>query len=290
MQFVVVTGMSGAGKSQAVNALEDIGYYCVDNMPPKLLVHFFKLPQTQEGDFPQKIAIVVDSRGGTMFSDLFQGLEQIKEMGYTYRILYLDARDDVIVTRYKETRRKHPLLDENHPSMQEALLRERELLRPALDQADYIIDTTLLNAAQLKEKVATLFLEENKQKMLINCTSFGFKYGIPSDADLVFDVRCLPNPYYVPALKEHTGLDPVVREFVFSHPEAQGLYERITDLLKFTIPFYEKEGKRQLVVAFGCTGGKHRSVSFAYRTGEWLKEEKENVFVSHRDIKKSKTN
>ena len=200
MRFVVVTGMSGAGKSQAVNALEDIGYYCVDNMPPKLLVHFFQLRQSQESQFPGKIAIVVDSRGGRMFTDLFRGLEQLKQMGYSYTILYLDARDDVIVTRYKETRRKHPLLDEEHPSMQEALKQERELLRPARDQADYIIDTSLLSAAQLKEQVAALFLKEKKEKMLITCTSFGFKYGIPSDADLVFDVRCLPNPFYIPEL------------------------------------------------------------------------------------------
>ncbi|MDD3192921.1 MAG: RNase adapter RapZ [Oscillospiraceae bacterium] len=289
MRFVVVTGMSGAGKSQAVNALEDIGYYCVDNMPPKLLVHFFQLRQGQEGQFPEKIAIVVDSRGGKMFSDLFRGLEQLKEMGYAYSILYLDARDDVIVTRYKETRRKHPLLDEDHPSMQDALAEERTLLRPALDQADYVIDTSLLSTAQLKEQVVALFLKEQKEKMLITCTSFGFKYGIPSDADLVFDVRCLPNPFYVPGLKNKTGLDQEVRDYVFSHAEAQQLYQKIQDLLNFTIPLYEKEGKRQLVVAFGCTGGKHRSVSFAWRVAQALQADKENVFVSHRDIRKVKT-
>ena len=287
MRFVVVTGMSGAGKSQAVNALEDIGYYCVDNMPPKLLVHFFQLRQSQESQFPGKIAIVVDSRGGRMFTDLFRGLEQLKQMGYSYTILYLDARDDVIVTRYKETRRKHPLLDEKHPSMQEALKQERELLRPARDQADYIIDTSLLSAAQLKEQVAALFLKEKKEKMLITCTSFGFKYGIPSDADLVFDVRCLPNPFYIPELKYKTGLDQQVRDYVCSHEQAQQLYRKIEDLLKFTIPLYEKEGKRQLVVAFGCTGGKHRSVSFAWRTAQVLKAQEENVFVSHRDVRKA---
>ena len=221
MHFVVVTGMSGAGKSQAVNALEDIGYYCIDNMPPKLLVHFFQLRHGQEGRFPAKIAIVVDSRGGRMFTDLFRGLEQLEQMGYSYTILYLDARDDVIITRYKETRRKHPLLDEEHPSMQQALEQERELLRPALDQADYVIDTSLLSATQLKEQVAALFLKEKKEKMLITCTSFGFKYGIPSDADLVFDVRCLPNPFYVPSLKNKTGLDQEVRDYVFSHEEAR---------------------------------------------------------------------
>lgn len=163
MHFVVVTGMSGAGKSQAVNALEDIGYYCIDNMPPKLLVHFFQLRQGQEGRFPAKIAIVVDSRGGRMFTDLFRGLEQLEQMGYSYTILYLDARDDVIITRYKETRRKHPLLDEEHPSMQQALEQERELLRPALDQADYVIDTSLLSATQLKEQVAALFLKKKEK-------------------------------------------------------------------------------------------------------------------------------
>ena len=286
MRFVVVTGMSGAGKSQAVNALEDIGFYCVDNMPPKLLVHFFALRQEKKEQFPKKIAIVVDSRGGRMFSDLFRGLEQLKEMGYSYDILYLDARDDVIVTRYKETRRKHPLLDEEHPSMQEALELERELLRPARDQATYVIDTSLLGAAQLKEQVAALFLKEKKEKMLITCTSFGFKYGVPFDADLVFDVRCLPNPFYIPELKSKTGLDPEVRDYVFSHQQAVLLYRKIQELLDFTIPLYETEGKRQLVVAFGCTGGKHRSVSFAWKAAQTMKEQGENVFVTHRDIRK----
>jgi UPF0042 nucleotide-binding protein len=286
MRFVVVTGMSGAGKSQAVNALEDIGFYCVDNMPPKLLVHFFALRQEKKEQFPKKIAIVVDSRGGRMFSDLFRGLEQLKEMGYSYDILYLDARDDVIVTRYKETRRKHPLLDEEHPSMQEALELERELLRPARDQATYVIDTSLLGAAQLKEQVAALFLKEKKEKMFITCTSFGFKYGVPFDADLVFDVRCLPNPFYIPELKSKTGLDPEVRDYVFSHQQAVLLYRKIQELLDFTIPLYEKEGKRQLVVAFGCTGGKHRSVSFAWKAAQTMKEQGENVFVTHRDIRK----
>ena len=256
-------------------------------MPPKLLVHFFQLRQGQEGRFPAKIAIVVDSRGGRMFTDLFRGLEQLEQMGYSYTILYLDARDDVIITRYKETRRKHPLLDEEHPSMQQALEQERELLRPALDQADYVIDTSLLSATQLKEQVAALFLKEKKEKMLITCTSFGFKYGIPSDADLVFDVRCLPNPFYVPSLKNKTGLDQEVRDYVFSHEEARQLYRKIEDLLEFTIPLYEKEGKRQLVVAFGCTGGKHRSVSFAWRAAQALKAREENVFVSHRDVRKA---
>ncbi len=286
MRFVVVTGMSGAGKSQAVNALEDIGFYCIDNMPPKLLVHFFRLRQDQQGQFPEKIAIVVDSRGGRMFSDLFRGLDQLKQMGYSYQILYLDARDDVIVTRYKETRRKHPLLDEEHPSMQAALERERELLRPARDQADYVIDTSLLGAGQLKEQIAALFLKEKKEKMLITCTSFGFKYGIPFDADLVFDVRCLPNPFYIPELKNKTGLDPEVRDYVFSHEEARQLYEKIQELLDFTIPLYEKEGKRQLVVSFGCTGGKHRSVSFAWKAASMMREQGENVYVTHRDIRK----
>ena len=186
-------------------------------------VQFFQLRQGQEGRFPAKIAIVVDSRGGRMFTDLFRGLEQLEQMGYSYTILYLDARDDVIITRYKETRRKHPLLDEEHPSMQQALEQEREALRPALDQADYVIDTSLLSATQLKEQVAALFLKEKKEKMLITCTSFGFKYGIPSDADLVFDVRCLPNPFYVPSLKNKTGLDQEVRDYVFSDEEAAAI-------------------------------------------------------------------
>ena len=162
---------------------------------PKLLVHFFRLRQDQQGQFPEKIAIVVDSRGGRMFSDLFRGLDQLKQMGYSYQILYLDARDDVIVTRYKETRRKHPLLDEEHPSMQAALERERELLRPARDQADYVIDTSLLGAGQLKEQIAALFFKEKKEKMLITCTSFGFKYGIPFDADLVLTCVVCPTRF-----------------------------------------------------------------------------------------------
>ncbi|MBQ1237687.1 MAG: RNase adapter RapZ [Oscillospiraceae bacterium] len=286
MRFVIVTGMSGAGKSQAINALEDLGYYCVDNMPPKLLLPFFRLGETEQlGD---KIAIVVDSRGGEMFSDLFGGLEELKKMGYTWRILYLDARDDVIVTRYKETRRRHPLMDEEAPSMKEALEKERKLLRPALDQADYIIDTSLLSSTQLKSQVEQLFLQERREKMLINCTAFGFKYGVPTDADLVFDVRCLPNPFYIPELKELTGLDEKVRDYVFSHEESEQLFQKIRELLELTIPLYEKEGKRQLVVAFGCTGGKHRSVSFAWRMAELLRQEQENVYFTGRDFRKVK--
>ena len=286
MRFVIVTGISGAGKSQAINALEDLGYYCVDNMPPKLLLPFFRLRQTSQlGD---KIAIVVDSRGGDMFADLFDGLKELKEMGYSWSILYLDARDDVILNRYKETRRRHPLMDEDAPSMQEALAKERKLLRPALDQADFVIDTSLLNSTQLKSQVEQLFLRERGEKMLINCTAFGFKYGVPTDADLVFDVRCLPNPFYIPELKELTGLDERVREYVFSHEESQQLFQKIKELLQLTIPLYEKEGKRQLVVAFGCTGGKHRSVSFAWRMAEDLRREQENVFFTGRDFRKVK--
>lgn len=283
MRFVVITGMSGAGKSQAVNALEDIGYYCVDNIPPKLLVHFFTLKEFEENAFPDKIAIVVDSRGGEMFKDLFEGLDQLERMGYSYQILFLDCKDEAIISRYKLTRRKHPLVSEQTPNMADALEKERALLRPAMHRADYKIDTTFLTAKELKEQVVSVFSSETAEKIMINCLSFGFTYGIPTDADLVFDVRCLPNPFYIEELKHKTGLDQSVRDYVFSFSQANDLYDKILDILRFTIPLYRKEGRRQLVVAFGCTGGKHRSVSFALRAAADLKNDGENVFVNHRD-------
>ena len=286
MQLIIVTGLSGAGKSKAVDILEDIGFFCVDNMPPKLVPAFAQL-LLKSTEQPSKAAIVIDIRAGDAFKDLFYPMDLIKEMGCDFKILFIDAANETLVNRYKETRRKHPLSYKYKGSIDAAINAEREILRPIRKMADYIIDTTNLKPAILKERVASLFLENIKSMMPIQCMSFGFKYGIPADADLVFDVRCLPNPFYVDELKELTGLDEQVREYVMKWEQAQGLVPKLLDLIDYLVPLYREEGKSQLIVAIGCTGGRHRSVAFAELVYKHLSEDKGmNVMVSHRDISK----
>lgn len=285
MEFIIVTGMSGAGKSQAIDLLEDIGFYCVDNVPPKLLAKFAELSM-QPGSNIQRIALVVDVRSKSMFADLFMGLEELRRNDYRYHILFLDAADDVLIRRYKETRRKHPLISEEISSMPEAIRVERDMLKRVKEMADYVIDTSLLSATQLKKWISGLFVKEQGRAMSVDCLSFGFKYGLPVDADLVFDVRCLPNPFYLPELKELTGLDDAVREYVLGFEQARGLASRLLDLVDYLIPLYVEEGKSRLVIAMGCTGGKHRSVVFAELLSEYLKESAIPVTVNHRDMRK----
>lgn len=287
MQLVIITGLSGAGKTRAINVLEDIGFFCADNMPPMLIPKFAELCSQSDGKI-SKIAVVTDIRGGNMFSGLVDSLDEMKKNGYQYKILFLDCRDDVLIRRYKETRRKHPLVDSENASVENAIAVERVMLKKIKSMADYIIDTSILSTAQLKERISALFLEDNSSGMLVNCMSFGFKYGLPGEADLVFDVRCLPNPFYYDELKPKSGLDKEVHDYVLSFEESRTFLSKIKDLIDFTLPLYTNEGKSQLVVAIGCTGGKHRSVTFAQELSKYLNEKGIIAIANHRDITKDR--
>lgn len=285
MEFLIVTGLSGAGKSRAIDALEDIGFYCVDNIPPKLITTFYEMCQKAQSTF-SRVAVVTDIRGGDMFSSLFETLEEMRTDKQDYRILFLDASDTVLINRYKETRRKHPLAENNLGSLEQAVRLERDILRPVREKADYIIDTSLISPAQLKERISSLFLGDASEALIVHCVSFGFKYGIPAEADLVFDVRCLPNPFYLEELKHLTGLDAPVREYVMQFPQTQGVITRLVDLVDYMLPLYCDEGKSQLMIAIGCTGGKHRSVTLAQYLYNHLLENGHRTSVNHRDIRK----
>ena len=267
--------------------MEDIGYYCVDNLPPKMVRAFTDLCM-QADQKAEKVAIVIDARSREIFGDIFDELEEFFESASGFRILFLDCDDATLIQRYKETRRRHPLMDEQNTSIEEAVAQERSLLERMRQNADYVVDTTYLSVNQLREKIVAMFLDDKNQSMLVNCMSFGFKYGLPKEADLVFDVRCLPNPFYVPELKSQTGLDAPVREYVLQWEQAQNLIPKLFDLVDYLLPLYRDEGKTQLTIAVGCTGGKHRSVVFAQLLGEHMKEQKVRTTVTHRDIAKHK--
>jgi len=284
MAFVIITGVSGAGKSRAVNSLEDLGFYCADNMPPALIPKFADLCLQTDGKIID-VAIVTDVRGGILFSSFFEGLDELKKQGGDYKILFLDADDAVLMRRFQETRRKHPL-SEPGVTISEAIIREREMLRPARERADYIIDTSNLSPAQLKERLAVLFMGKNTTGLLVNCVSFGFKYGTPTEADLIFDVRCFPNPFYIDELKNFTGLDRPVRDYVFSSDSMQKFMKMLYEMIDFLLPLYAEEGKSQLVVAIGCTGGKHRSVTIAEALYKHILDKDMRASVNHRDIQK----
>lgn len=285
MELLIVTGMSGAGKSQAANALEDMGYYCVDNIPPTIIPAFVELSSVK-GKTLNKIAIVTDIRGGELFADITKVLSELKERKIDYKILFLDASNEVLVKRYKENRRKHPLSSNDGFSILHGVEKEREILKVIRQSADYIIDTTYTSVQQLKNSISSMFLGSINNILKINCKSFGFKYGNDSEADVVFDVRCLPNPFYVEELRPKTGLDKEIRDYVMDSPESKSFFEKLTDFLDVAVPLYAKEGKSQLVIAFGCTGGKHRSVTFAELVGQYLKEKKFDCIITHRDINK----
>ena len=285
MELLIVTGMSGAGKSRAVNALEDIGFYCVDNLPPRLIPKFAELCMQSQEPIP-RVAIVVDIRGGKWFDRLPEILQELKDQCGDYKILFLECDSQVLKRRYKDTRRQHPLLAETNGSLSEAIERERAMLHDLRRQTDYLIDTTHLSPAQLKESVVSLFLDNADAGMSITCMSFGFKYGYPEEADLVMDVRCFANPFYVDELRHKTGLDADVREYVLNDPHIAGFQQRLYDLIEYMLPLYRNEGKSQLVIAIGCTGGKHRSVTVAEGLFEHLREQGLRVNVRHRDIRK----
>jgi UPF0042 nucleotide-binding protein len=282
MRFVIVTGLSGAGKTLAIRYMEDMGFFCVDNLPPKLIPKFAELCYQSSGKI-DKIAIVVDIRGGGFFDDLFECLYNLKELGYDYEILFLDANDDVLIKRYKESRRMHPLVREGR--VIQGINMERERLKSVKEKATYVIDTSYMQPRQLKETLLNLFGDSQAtQSMVISVVSFGYKNGILLDADLVFDVRFLPNPFYIDELKNHTGKDPDVRKYIFSFPETQIFLNKMEDMLDFLIPYYIKEGKSQLVIGIGCTGGKHRSVAIADAIYEMLRGKGHRVNIAHRDM------
>lgn len=285
MEFLIVTGMSGAGKSRAVDALEDIGYYCVDNLPPVLLAQFAEL-FSRSKEQVQRVALIVDSRGAAGVEDFDKGLKDMREREISYRVMFLDCEDEVLVRRYKETRRRHPLTDIGDASVSEAIIRERRLLEHIKLVADYLIDTSNLTSAQLREQIVQMFLENPDTAMTIQCMSFGFKYGAPHEADITLDVRCFPNPFYVDELKHRTGLDKEVRDYVLACEESREFEKRMFSLIDYMLPLYRNEGKSQLVIAIGCTGGKHRSVTFTEELAAHLKELGIHAIINHRDISK----
>lgn len=285
MNFLIVTGLSGSGKSGVINVLEDIGYYCIDNIPPQLIPKFAEICIKSE-KIIHNVAIVTDIRGGELFLELDKGLSYFKENDLNYKILFLDAADEVLIKRYKETRRRHPLDEASHGSIQRAIAMEREMLMSVREKADYYIDTSELSMAQLKENVYGLFLDNPADSMVVKVMSFGFKYGCAREADLVFDVRCLPNPFYIPELKAHTGLESCVSDYVMQFDQSKELLKKLEDMISFLIPLYHHEGKSQLVIAFGCTGGKHRSVTFAENMFKYLEENGVKCRICHRDISK----
>lgn len=283
MKFLIVTGMSGAGKSQAIKSLEDLGFYCVDNLPPTLIAKFAEVCFKTGGKI-DKIAIVADIRGRTFFDDLLGSLSTLDEEGYRYEVMYLEATDETLVKRYKETRRKHPLAPDGR--IINGINIERKKLRGIRERADRIINTSKLTNKELNEEILLAYgdLGQIEKPLLINVVSFGFKYGIPVDADLVMDVRFIPNPYYIAELKPFSGQDKPVKEYVLSRNETKQFLDKFTDMLDFLIPNYKIEGKRQLIVAIGCTGGRHRSVAIAHKLCEVLNHRGHSVTVDDRDI------
>ncbi|WP_129596597.1 RNase adapter RapZ [Anaerophilus nitritogenes] len=281
MKFVIITGLSGAGKSQAMKSMEDMGFYCVDNLPPALIPKFTELCFHAQGEI-EKIALVIDIRGGKFFNDLFESLDIIKKQGYNYEILFLEASDQVIIKRFKETKRVHPLSPQGR--IIDGISAERERLAKLKEKAKYIVDTSNLTSYQLKYEIKKMYMEGVKtDNLTIFIQSFGFKKGILIDADLVFDVRFLPNPHYIENLRDFTGNDQSVREYVMKWPESIAFVEKLNDMIDFLIPLYIKEGKSQLVIGIGCTGGKHRSVTIANILYETLKEKGHRVIINHRD-------
>ncbi|MBV7271606.1 RNase adapter RapZ [Clostridiaceae bacterium UIB06] len=283
MRFIIVTGLSGAGKTQAIRSLEDLGYFCVDNLPPTLIPKFAEACYQTDGKI-DKIALVIDIRGGKFFDDLFESLNNLKNEGYKYEILFLDASDEVLIKRFKESRRKHPLAPDGR--ILNGILLEKNKLREVKDRADTIIDTSKLATRELREEITKIYSEEGQMEtqLIITVLSFGFKYGMPIDSDLVFDVRFLPNPYYIPELKKYSGNDQPVRDYVMGFEETREFVDKLEDMLKFLIPNYLKEGKRQLILSIGCTGGRHRSVTIANSIFEKLKASGYKVNIDHRDI------
>lgn len=284
MEFVIITGMSGAGKSQAIKIMEDINYYCMDNLPPALLPNFAELCSSSSKDV-NKVAVVADIRGGIFFKDLFNSLDELKNKGIKYHILFLDASDGELVKRYKEQRRPHPLSSTG--TIVDGIREERLSLEEVKRRSDYIIDTTSMKMGRLKEELLNIFVQGNiSYNINITVMSFGYKYGLPQDSDLVFDVRFLPNPFYIEELKSFTGNDKNVQDYVMGFDTTSTFIEKLKDMLFFLLPHYIKEGKSNLVISIGCTGGKHRSVTISNHIAQILSNENYRVLLNHRDVEK----
>ena len=285
MKFVIITGMSGAGKSQAIKVFEDIGYYCIDNMPPKLFSKFAEICTQSDGVF-SNIAFAIDTRSGNMFRELPGCLDEFERTNGKCEILFLDADNEILIKRYKESRRKHPLSGDG--GVLDGINTERKLLADIRKRATCIVDTSNMKPKQLGDYIRTVFAADfdDKKSMAINVQSFGFKYGIPIDADLVFDVRFLPNPFYIPELKDKTGLDTEVSSYVMNFDVSKDFVARLNDIFDFLVPNYIKEGKSNLLIAVGCTGGKHRSVAITEALSEHLRKQEYGVVTMHRDYQR----
>lgn len=285
MDLTIVTGMSGAGKSETIRALEDLGFYCVDNIPPQLIYPFVELLNMESKI--TKAALVSDIRVGEFFDDLVVAIEDMEKKKINFKILFLEADDKVLINRYKSSRRKHPLSPTGR--IEDGIMKEREKLAPIKEKASYTMDTTNTTIKEHKESLKMMFTDSKaSHSFLLNITSFGFKYGICVDADLVFDVRFLPNPFYISELKPLSGLDENVANYVFSFKQTNTFLNKLHDMLEFLIPYYTNEGKSQLIIAIGCTGGRHRSVTIANALYERLKANDHWVSIEHRDITKDK--
>ena len=288
MDFVILTGLSGAGKTNALHAMEDSGYYCVDNLPPLLLDTFYDLCDNSTDNRMKQVAVVADARSGEMFADIPEVLSKLRLEGKQFKILFLDAKPDTLLVRFKGTRRKHPLIGEiASGSIEEAVELENELMKGVKAMADYVVDTTFMNPKELKERVTTLFSAGAHDTLLVTCVSFGYKYGIPPEADMVLDVRCLPNPFYIKELKSLTGLDEQVRNYICGFDVTGEFLERLYAYIDYLLPLYRNEGKSELVIGVGCTGGKHRSVTVARMLNTHLLENGQKSAIHHRDIWKA---
>ena len=284
MEFVIISGLSGAGKSKAASFMEDMDYFCVDNLPAPLIPKFAELGMAGSGEY-DRVALVTDVRAGTNFDGLFRALDDLEAMKCAYRILFMDASDETIIKRYKETRRSHPLAEETD-SLEEAIALERRMLAPLRERAEKIIDTSNLSTAKLKGVLRQMFgrAGNSEGRMEVRVISFGFKHGVPMEADLVFDARFLPNPFYVTELRPRTGLDTRVRDYVFQNGQAEEFLKRLWELVGWLLPRYEEEGKTSLVIAVGCTGGHHRSVAIAHALADKVRAQGWPVAESHRDL------
>lgn len=286
LDLVIITGMSGAGKTVAMQSFEDLGYFCIDNMPPSLLKGFWELVKTSQKI--TRVALVIDLRSRVFFDEIMQSIADFNQSAnINTRILFLDSSDEALVSRYKETRRNHPLLSEDG-ILTEAIKNERYLLRNLKSRAQLVVDTTHISPRQLRETIMSHYKKETEDVFTVQVMSFGFKYGAPIEADLVMDVRFLPNPYYIPELKQLTGVDQSVYDFVMNQPETEEFFKRYTDLVSYVLPGYRKEGKMTAVIAIGCTGGQHRSVAIAQRLSDYLKVLGYPVSTTHRDKDKRK--